>query len=88
MAAGILSGEDEKTEPLVTKLCPGDMAVVCSDGVASEQSDAWLRERMAAFRGQDPKILARELVEEAEHQYGRCDDMTALVLTLEGREAE
>ena len=86
LAAGILSGEDEKTEPLTTKLRPGDMAVVCSDGVASEQSDGWLRERLAAFRGTDPKLLARELVEEAERQYGRCDDMTVLVLRLEGRE--
>lgn len=87
LAAGILSGEDEKKEPLTTTLLPGDMVVLCSDGVASEQSDAWLRDRLAAFRGTEPKLLARELVEEAERQYGRCDDMTALVLLLEGRES-
>lgn len=86
LAAGILSGEDERTKPLSARLRPGDMVVLCSDGVAAEQSDGWLRERLGAFRGTDPRLLARELVEEAERQYGRCDDMTALTLRLEGRE--
>ncbi len=88
LAAGILSGENEERETLTTRLGAGDMVVLCSDGVAAEQSDGWLRERLGAFVGSDPKVLAKELLEEAERQYGRCDDMTVIVMLLEGRGEE
>ena len=85
LAAGILSGENEKKELLQAELREGDLILVCSDGVASEQSDGWLRSRLESFSGADPRTLARELVEEAERQYGRCDDMTVIALRMEAR---
>ena len=84
LAAGILSGENENRELLLTKLVPGDLVVLCSDGVASEQSDGWLMERLKTFSENDARILAKELVDEATRQYGRCDDMTVLTLRLVG----
>ena len=87
LAAGILSGENEKKELLTAELREGDILLVCSDGVASEQDDGWLRSRLESFEEGDPGLLARELVEEAVRQYGRYDDMTVIALRMEaGRE--
>ncbi len=82
LAAGILSGENEERELLRTVLQPGDTVLLCSDGVASEQDDGWIRERLQHAEG-DGRQLAAAILDEAVKRYGRCDDMTVLALRLQ-----
>ena len=78
----ILSGENEERELLRTVLQPGDTVLLCSDGVASEQDDGWIRERLQHAEG-DGRQLAAAILDEAVKRYGRCDDMTVLALRLQ-----
>ena len=85
LPAGLTDGE--RTTPDVTRLQleAGDTVVLVSDGVADGREDQWLRDALAAFDGESPKDLARELVAAGTDEAGPRDDRTALVVRLSAR---
>ncbi|MDR1589545.1 MAG: SpoIIE family protein phosphatase [Oscillospiraceae bacterium] len=60
----------------------GSVAVVVSDGVLGGGDDKWLTDAIAAFDGDCPKDLARELVEAAAKNEFPEDDMTAIAIRV------
>jgi len=85
LPAGLADGDQQG--PDVTKLCltPGDWVILLSDGVASSDDDAWVKEAITSFTGESPKDLARQLMEESEKRVGAADDRTAVVLRVAKR---
>ena len=77
------SGEAAALDQFSLRLSPGDCVLMASDGVADRLDDAWLRERFAAFDGESPKDLARELV--THDLKSATDDRTALVMRIDRR---
>ena len=69
-------------------LSAGDVVLLISDGVADSRDDGWVRGALAAFRGDSPKELALQLLEESQERGVGPDDRTAIVLRLEQREGE
>lgn len=69
------------------KLDPGDCVLMVSDGICPAGEDDWLRTKLAAFPGDSPKELARELIADGPEE-GSTDDRTALVVRFVRRPAE
>lgn len=63
------------------KLEPGDCVLMVSDGICGTDNDNWLRARLAAFSGESPKDLARDLIDNGPED-GPTDDRTALVVKI------
>jgi len=63
------------------KLEPGDCVLLASDGICGAGEDDWLRSRLAAFDGESPKDLARDLIANGPEE-GATDDRTALLIKL------
>ncbi len=82
LPAGILSSTE--TARMRTKLCPGDMIVMLSDGVADPActagDTAWIEDAIRRYDGDDPRSLCLLLLSLAEEKGGgnRQDDMTVL----------
>ena len=85
MAAGILAGEGETPDVVRMRLRPGGVALIASDGVVTQQDDAWIRELLLAFDGTDTRALARDVLRMAGEKYGCSDDMTVLAVRVEER---
>ena len=83
LPAGLAEGEAAALDQFSLRLSPGDCVLMASDGVADRLDDAWLRERFAAFDGESPKDLARELV--THDLKSATDDRTALVMRIDRR---
>lgn len=82
MAAGILASECESPDVVRMRLKPGSVALIASDGIIAEENDAWLRQLMSGFEGEDMRDMARRTLQEATKQYGRTDDMTVLAVRV------
>lgn len=79
-----LSGEGAcRPDKLPLQLAPGDCVLMVSDGITGTGDDSWLQQRFAAFTGDSPKELARELV--AHSPQRATDDRTALMVRIERR---
>ncbi len=82
LPAGMLPSPD--TASMRTKLSPGDMIVMLSDGIADPkckaEDAAWVAETIRAFEGHDPHALAQLILQLAKEKSGGQvrDDMTVL----------
>ena len=85
LAAGICAGEGSAPDTVRMKLKPGNVALIASDGVLVEQSDAWLREMLLNSDTTDTKVLAKETLKAAVRQFGCEDDMTVLAVRVDER---
>ncbi|MCI8423751.1 MAG: SpoIIE family protein phosphatase [Lawsonibacter sp.] len=83
LPAGLAEGEPGALDQFALRLAPGDMVLMVSDGVCSAEDDSWVRERLAAFAGESPKDLARELITDSPQE--ATDDRTALAIRIERR---
>lgn len=79
-----LGGEREvQVELLELSLAPGDLYLLCSDGLTAMVPDDQIRGRLAT--GGSPESICRGLVHDANSNGGR-DNITVLVLVVEERE--
>ncbi|MDR1132172.1 MAG: SpoIIE family protein phosphatase [Oscillospiraceae bacterium] len=85
LAAGVCAGEGSAPDIIRMRLKPGNVALIASDGVLVENSDAWLREMLIAGDGVDTKTLAKETLRAAVRQFGCEDDMTVLAVRVDRR---
>lgn len=85
LAAGVCAGEGSAPDIIRMKLKPGNVALIASDGVLVEESDAWLREMLTGSDGMDTKTLAKETLRAAVRQFGCEDDMTVLAVRVDER---
>ena len=85
LAAGICAGDGSTPDIVRMRLKPGNVALIASDGVLVEQSDAWLREMLLNSDGADTKALAKETLRAAVRQFGCEDDMTVLAIRVDER---
>ncbi|MGI5984963.1 MAG: SpoIIE family protein phosphatase [Clostridiales bacterium] len=85
LAAGICAGEGSAPDIIRMRLKPGNVALIASDGVMVENSDAWLREMLMNNDGSDTKMLAKETLRAAVRQFGCEDDMTVLAVRVDER---
>lgn len=85
LAAGLRVGEEGMPDMVKMRLKPGSLALVASDGVIAETNDAWMRELLTGFEGNDAKLLARQALQTAYSRYGAGDDMTVLAVRIEKR---
>lgn len=83
LPAGLAGGESGALDQFSLRLAPGDCVLMVSDGVCGTGDDSWLRDKLAAFDGESPKDLARELILQSPREV--TDDRTALVIRLEKR---
>lgn len=75
---GLCAGNTCGAEVLRLNLWSGDLLVLVSDGVVSEETEVLIRD----FEGENVKALATALVDRAE-EIGGEDDMTAAVIRVE-----
>lgn len=85
LAVGLAGGDGAAPDVLRMQMHPGSLAVIVSDGVLIQDDDAWLREMMRAWEGEEIRELAKETLQGAVKQYGCVDDMTVLAVRLESR---
>lgn len=85
LAAGLCAGEGSTPDVVRMRLKPGNVALIASDGVLVEGSDAWLREMLSGSDGSDTKLLARETLKSAVKRFGCEDDMTVLAIRMDER---
>jgi len=85
LAAGLSAGVGAAPDVIRMRMKPGNIALIASDGVISDSSDAWIRELLLREDGTDTKALARETLQSALKQYGCSDDMTVLAVRIENR---
>ena len=85
LPAGLTDGPGVGPDVTDLTLAAGDCVMLVSDGVADLEDDQWLREQLAAFDGDSPKELARQVMEESEKRVGAADDRTVVVLQLKKR---
>ncbi len=78
-SAGLLLGRNGSGASS-TKLAPGDLAVLVTDGVIPGGDDKWLTGLIASYSGDDPKELSRAILRSAVERGGCGDDMTAVVI--------
>ena len=83
LPAGLTAGTAPPLDQFSLRLSPGDCVLMVSDGVCGTGDDQWVRERLASFRGDSPKELARDLISQSPQE--ATDDRTALVIRLERR---
>ena len=83
LPAGLTAGTAPPLDQFSLHLSPGDCVLMVSDGVCGTGDDQWVRERLASFRGDSPKELARDLISQSPQE--ATDDRTALVIRLERR---
>ena len=83
LPAGLAGGESGALDQFSLRLAPGHCVLMVSDGVCGTGDDSWLRDKLAAFDGESPKDLARELILQSPREV--TDDRTALVIRLEKR---
>lgn len=83
LPAGLSAGGEDRPDKLPLHLLPGNCVLMVSDGITGTGDDGWLRRRFAAFAGDSPKELARDLVAHAPQ--GATDDRTALMVRIEKR---
>lgn len=70
-------------EVFYRRLCPGDVLVMVSDGVAELGAHQWLKELLPSLATLDPQEIAERLLDEALARAGRRrDDMTVLATAL------
>ncbi len=86
LAAGICAGDGSAPDIIRMRLKPGNVALIASDGVLVENSDAWLREMLLNNDGADTKALAKDTLRAAVRQFGCEDDMTVLAVRVDERE--
>ena len=67
------------------RLEPEDLVVLVSDGVDDGEDGRWIRRTVAAWQGERPRELARDLLERAKEQGACRDDRTVLTLRLTRR---
>lgn len=81
MPAGILQGV--KLERSKTRLSRGDLIVLVSDGVITDD-DTWLVSEIARFEGDNLRAFTAQLAKKARalHKDGHVDDITVLVGAL------
>lgn len=90
LPAGILSTSE--TARMRTKLCPGDMIVMLSDGIADPACTAcdttWIEEAIRHYDGDDPRALCQLLLGLAGEKSGKekQDDMTVLCAAVREKE--
>ena len=63
-------------------LCPGDLVVMASDGVANPQDDEWLIGLIAQNQKEAAKAVAAQIMRAAREKYGGTDDMSVFVMRL------
>lgn len=85
LPAGLADGDGVGPDATALQLEPGDSVLLVSDGVAGEDGDVWIRERLGAFGGESPKDLACALIEESAAHGGATDDRTALLIRVARR---
>lgn len=88
LAAGLTPGGADmgaEAGKTIRQLAPGSFVVLVTDGVLMEEDDAWFRETLASYTGDEAKTLARELLEAAIARTGHEDDKTVLAVYLEER---
>jgi len=85
LAAGLRSGKAENPDMAELKLGAGHFITLVSDGVTTEQDDAWIRQALRGHEGTDAKALARSLLQTAIERAGCEDDMTVLTISIEKR---
>jgi protein phosphatase len=78
-ALGVVPGVEPDVSSL--RVAPGDLFVVCSDGVSSQMSDGELGERVEKRR--DLASAAAGLIELA-NERGGDDNATAILVRLDG----
>ncbi len=66
-------------------LSPGSVAVMASDGLTAGPDDRWLRDAIGELDGDDPGMMARELIGRARERVGGEDDMTVIAVACEER---
>ena len=69
------------------RLGHGETVLLVSDGVSDAQNDKWMEKTVSQWNTDEPKDLARRVLESALHEKGRGDDMTVLALRVEKRSA-
>lgn len=86
LAAGLGFPPEDMPDKFRLQMCPGNLAVMISDGVISGGSDDWLAEMISQYDGEDPKELAEQIVRRAVDRYGDEDDMMAFVISVTDRD--
>lgn len=84
LPAGVTAQGTIRPDCTRLKLEPGDCVLMVSDGICGTGEDDWLRGKLAAFGGDSPKELARELITDGPED-GATDDRTALVVRMARR---
>ncbi len=86
LPAGILSAPEPAR--MRARLCPGDVVVMLSDGIAdpgcTADSADWLEEAIRQYDGDDPRALCHFLLQKAREKGGDSvrDDMTVLCAAI------
>lgn len=86
LPAGVTAQGNVRPDCTRLKLDSGDCVLMVSDGICGTREDDWLRAKLAAFAGNSPKDLAKELITDGPEE-GATDDRTALVVKLAQRAA-
>ncbi len=83
LPAGLQDQDRDRPDCTRIRLEPEDCVLMVSDGVSGTGEDDWVRRRLADFRGDSPKELARSLITDSPE--GATDDRTALVVRIAKR---
>jgi stage II sporulation protein E len=86
VAAGLGVPPHDAPDQLKMELKAGSAAVIVSDGVTAGQDDGWLCALISKFEGEDPRVLAGEIIEAATAKVGTEDDMTVIAIFVTERE--
>jgi stage II sporulation protein E len=85
LAAGLGVPPHDAPDRHTMDLRPGNMAVIVSDGVTGGADDNWIVKMIAEDNGEDPRLLAAAIVEQATSRFGSDDDMTVIVIQIKER---
>lgn len=85
LAAGLMEPGGEKPDSVHLQFKPGSVALIVSDGVIQGREDAWLRQQLEQYGGEDMKTFARGVLRRSLEEGGGGDDMTVLALRVDER---
>jgi len=68
--------------PIQVPLTENTFLVMVSDGVADASDDSWLQDLLAGWQGEDPHVLASQVLRQCRQRRAGSDDCSVLCLYL------